>query len=70
MEMIDLKLIIILKFIIVNQELRIILPFTNIGSDIGSITFKYDDIFARNGSIQTSDEQREKYYIQILEEDK
>ena len=44
-------------------------PLTNNVSDIGSSSFKYDDIFATNGTIQTSDE-REKYYIQTLEEEK
>ena len=46
-----------------------IVPQINNVSSIGSSTLKYTDIFATNGTIQTSDE-RDKYYIQTLEQDK
>ena len=64
------------KFEVSNQVVlyawlrtQAVLPTNDNQYDIGSSTNRFQDIFATNGTIQTSDE-REKYYIQTLEQEK
>ena len=44
-----------------------LLPITDNAYDVGSVSFRFDDVYATNGTIQTSDE-RQKQDVEKLDE--